>query len=126
MILLKLKYFYIVSILVLAVLAVVTVFRPIVKGEEYTEVRRDSLLRAGNEWIIQFDILNREGKEQRYCIEAMVSGKVYVEEILVLNKRTYTYIYHVPRGEVTDDEVNFAIFRGGEDVPVKKVSYHLR
>jgi hypothetical protein len=122
----RLKYLYIVSILLLAVLTLMTVFRPMVKGAEYTEVRRDSLLRTGNEWIIQFDIINHEGCEKNYNIEATVNGKEYNEGILVPDKRIFTYIYHIRQEDVSDENVDFAIYREGENVPVKQVSYHLR
>jgi hypothetical protein len=121
----KLKYLYIASILLLAILTIMTVFRPMVRGAEYTEVRRDSLLRTGNEWIIQFDIINHEGNEKRYSIKAIVNGREYDEEILVPDERIFTYIYHIRQEDITDENVEFAIYREDENVPVKQVSYHL-
>lgn len=121
----RLKLFYISSILILVMVAMFTVFRPMVKGAEFTEVRRDSLLKVDNEWIVQFDIMNHEGREQKYLIKAAVDGRLYSEDILVLDNRLFTYIYHICRDDVVGGDVSFAIYREGEDTPIKRVAYHL-
>lgn len=121
----RLKYLYISLILALVVLASLTVLRPMVKGAEYTEVRRDNLLKTANEWVIQFDIKNNEGRDQQYNLQATVNGNVHYESVLVLANRVFTYIYHVPQNGMTSDEVSFAVYRQGENVPIKQVSYRL-
>lgn len=122
----KLKLFYIASILTLVTLTGFIVFRPMVKGAEFTEVRRDSLLKTDDEWIVQFDIINCELKEQRYQIMATVNGRLYSEDILVLDNRVFTYIYHIVRDDITDGDVMFVIYRENESIPIKQVSYHLQ
>ncbi len=61
----RLRAIYIAALVVLGVLLAFTVFKPMAMGEKYRQVQREQLLQTENEWIIQFDIINREGKRHR-------------------------------------------------------------
>ena len=52
----------IVSLLILAVVIVLTVFRPMTAGEKYSEVSREQLLQTEDAYIIEFDIIKHEGE----------------------------------------------------------------
>ncbi len=102
--------------MILALLIVFTVFRPMAVGGKYSEVARESLLETKDEWIIQFDIVNREDKDTKYNIKVLVGGRQYNEEFLVQDGGVYAYIHHIPRSLA--GQVNIAIYKEGEDTPL--------
>ena len=55
------RVFYILSLVILAVLIAFTVFRPMASGDKYSEVQKEQLLETESKWIIQFAIY-REGE----------------------------------------------------------------
>lgn len=122
----RLRIAYIVALMVLGVLVVFTVFHPMATGGEYSEVQREQLLQAEDEWIIQFNIINHEGKDTNYTINVLVDGKRYNEEVRIPDGRIFTYIHHIPSDRVTDGEVSFVIYKEGESSPFEQVTYHLK
>ena len=72
----KLRIIHIASLVILGILLVFTVFRPIATGGKYSEVSRGQLLQTEAEYIIQFDIINREGEAKKYTIKAVVDDKL--------------------------------------------------
>ncbi|MFC1995389.1 hypothetical protein ACFLVM_00715 [Chloroflexota bacterium] len=123
---LKFRIIYAFLLVLLGVLAVFTVFRPMVSGEEYTEVLKDQLLQAEDEWILQFTLFNHEGEPQKYAINILVDGKQYTDDFLILDNRQYIYIGHIPRDTVSNDNVRVAIYKEGEYVPFKQGTYYLK
>jgi len=122
----KARIIYIASLIVLGVLIVFTVFKPMTVGEGYSEVQREQLLETGDQYIIQFDIINHEGKAQNYTITVVVDGKPYSQEILICDDRKFSYIQHVYHDRITEGIVCFTICKDGEETPFEKATYYLK
>ena len=123
---LKLRVFYGFSLMILALLLVFTVFKPMAAGGKFSEVARESLLETADEWIIQFDIVNREDKDTKYNIKVRVGDRQYSEEFLIQDGGKYSYIHHIPRSLISNGQVNLAIYKDGEDTPFEQGTYYLR
>lgn len=122
----KLRIFFVMSLVILAVLIVFTVFRPMATGGKYSEVSRESLLQTNQEWILQFDIVNHEGKDMRYIIDISVDGKLYRESCLINSGGLFTYIRQIRSSELTSGEVSIMIRKEGEDTPFEQKTYYLK
>lgn len=123
---LKLRPLYIGSLVVLGVLLALTFFRPMAGGgEHYSEVQRAQLLEREGEWIVEFDIINREGKDMSYIIEVIADGERYTETVLVRDKGMFTYIHHFYPERLTSNEVSVAVYKEGEINPVEQTTYFL-
>jgi len=122
----RVKILYIASLVVLVALIVFTVFRSMVVNAGYIEVQREQLVKADNEWIIQLDIINHEGKTQDYIIKAMVHGVQYSEDVSLMAARMFTYIRHIPQNIAGDGSVTLAIYKNGEAEPFRHVTYYLK
>jgi len=122
----KLRIVYILSLVILAVLIVFTVFKPMTASGKYSEIQREQLLEAKDEWIIQFDIANREGKDTKYTINVSVAGEQYNEEFLIRDGGIYTYIHHIPHNVVGTGEVGVTIYKEGENTPFEQTTYYLK
>ena len=125
----KLRIIYIVSLVILGVLLVFTVFRPMATGMEYSEVQRGSLLKTGDGWIIQFNLVNREGKQQKYNILVSIDdGKPYKTEALLKHDRIFTFIRRIPSHELSSEtgKATFTIYKEGETTPFEEVIYYLK
>lgn len=120
----KLRIVYVVSLVILAVLIAFTVFRPMVTGSRYSEVLKEQLLQTESEWIIQFDIINHEGRNQKYTIDIQVIDKSNTDSVLIRDGAKFSYIYHIRRDIITGGDC-FAIYREGEAIPFEQVTYHL-
>ena len=120
----KFRIFYIVSLVILGVLVVTTVFQPMASHAKYSEVQRAQLVKAGDEWILQFDILNHEGKDTDYTIDSTVSGKPYVQFVTVRDAGMFTYIQHIRPDELSERSLSFAVYKEGEDTPFEQAIYH--
>ena len=70
----RIRVIYIASLVIFGVLLVFTVFRPMASVEKYSTVSRESVIMGKDECIIQFDIINREGKDINYIIEWYTGG----------------------------------------------------
>lgn len=121
----RLKIVYILSLVILGLLIGFTVFRPMVAGKQYSEVQREQLLQAEDEWIIQFAIINHEGKDKNYTINVLIDGEQYSEAILVQDGGTFTYIHHIYPDRATKGEVSLAIYKEGEATPFEEAAYYL-
>ena len=122
----KLRIFYIASLVILGVLLVFTVFAPIAEGEKYSEVQRVQLLQAEDEWIIQFDIMNREGEDKSYTITVEIDGKQYSQRVLIGDDKSFTYIHHIYRERVTEGCATFTICKEGEAIPIEQATFYLK
>ena len=122
----KLRIIYIVSLVILAVLIGFAFFRPMATVSKYSEVQKEQLLETESEWIIQFAIINHEGKDQNYTINAMVGEKSYTDSVLIRDGRKFSYIQHIPRDMITDGDVSFAIYKEGEATPFEQATYYLK
>ena len=122
----KLRIIYIVSLVILVVLIAFTVFRPMIGGGEYSEVQKEQLLETESEWIIQFDIINHEERDQNYTINILVGEKSYTDSVLIREGAKFSYIYHFRPDLETDGDVSFAIYKEGEATPFEQATYHLK
>ncbi|MFC2013230.1 hypothetical protein ACFLUE_02970 [Chloroflexota bacterium] len=119
----KLKVFYIASLIILGVLVVFTVFQPMTDGERHSEVQRAQLLEQEDEWIVEFDIINNEGRDAGYAIQALSNDKQYNESVLIKDNGMFTYVHHFYPGSVAGGEVSFAVYREGETAPIEQTTY---
>ena len=122
----KIRIAYIASLVILAVLVAFTVFRPMATGGRYSEVQKEQLLQKESEWVIQFDIINHEGRDQEYTINALVGEKTFTESVLIRDGRRFSYMHHIRPDEITDGDVIFAIYKEGEATPFEQATYHLK
>lgn len=122
----KLRIIYIVSLVILVVLIAFTVFRPMATGDKYSEVQKEQLLETESEWIIQFDIINHEERDQNYTINILVGEKSYTDSVLIRDGAKFSYIYHFRPDLETDGDVSFAIYKEGEATPFEQATYHLK
>jgi len=124
----KLSVFYVISLLILGLFVIFAIFNPMVAGEKYTEIQRESLLKTDDGWATQINLINNEGKDQNYTIHASVNdGKKYEEDILVKDGRTYTFVYRVSSKDLTsvEDKVKLVVYKEGESSPVEETTYYL-
>jgi len=122
----KLRIIYIVSLVILAVLIGFAFFRPMATGGKYSEVQKEQLLETESEWIIQFVIINHEGRDQNYTINVLVGEKLYTESVLIRDGRRFSYIHHIRRDMITDGVVSFTIYKEGEATPFEQATYYLK
>lgn len=121
----RLRMVYIGLLVVLVVLATATVFRPMLAIGEDNEVQGLQLLQAEDEWVVQFDITNRDGKEARYEIEVLGRDGLHREPVLIRDGGKFSYIYRIPPDRVGEGTVTFSIYKNGADEPLKKVTCYL-
>ena len=121
----KLRIIYITSLVILAVLIAFTVFRPMAVGGKYSEIQKEQLLETESEWIIQFDIINHEGRDQKYTINVMVGEELDTDAVLIRDGAKFSYIPHIRRDMITDKGVSFAVYKEGEATPFEQVTYYL-
>ncbi|MFC1902463.1 hypothetical protein ACFLX4_00125 [Chloroflexota bacterium] len=122
----KLRIFYILSLVVLGVLVGFTVFKPMAVGGEYSEVQRKQLLETEDGWIIQFDIINHEGRDIDYIIEVSVDGEPSKITVTVRDESMFTYIKHIKPHMLTEGEVTFMVYGEDSKVPLEEGTYCLK
>ncbi len=122
----KLRLCYIFSLVVLGALLVSVFWSLPQKTEKYTEVSRESVIQQQDEWILQFDIINREGKDITYTINCRTGEGTSTKKVLVKDGRTYTHIHHVYRETVKEDEVTHIIYKEGEATPFEEATNYVR
>jgi hypothetical protein len=112
------------SLIVLAGLFVsIVYFLPLREG--YTETKRVHIIEAENEWILQYDIINREGGDIKYTIVVTVDGMVYTDSTVVKPGKTYTYIHHIYPQQLQEGKVDFALYQEGKTEPMEQATFHL-
>ena len=75
---------------------------------------------------VQYNIINLEGRDQNYTIDASVAGKTYSENVLVPSGREYVYIHHIQPNGLVGSEVTFTFYKEGELNPFKEATYYLK
>lgn len=121
----RLRIIYIASLVILGVLLVFT-FRPMTSGEKFSEVGRVQLLEIEDGWIVEFDIINREGKDTDYTINVSIDGKLYTERVWIVDGGVFTYIYHIFRHKLKGGDASFTVYKEGEPDPIEQVTYYLK
>lgn len=123
----KLRIIYVASLIILGVLVVFTVFRPMTSVEKFSEVARESIIQSEDEWIIQFDIINREGKDTNYIISWSTGGDIYSNKVVSIGSgRAFTNIHHVYPETVKGGKLHLTIYKEGESTPFEQATYYIR
>lgn len=122
----KLRILYIISLLILGVLVGFTIFRPMATGEKYSEVQREHLLQTEGGWIIQFDIINREGKDESYTTNMSVDGKQSTITVSIRDGGQYTYVRQIRSEMLSEGVVSYTIYKQGEEAPLEQATYYLK
>lgn len=123
---LRLRIVFIVSLGILGLLVVFTIFRPMATGEQYSEVVQESIIQLEDQWIIKFSIINRESKEVNYTINWSTGGKTYSQTIPIKNGRMFTHIHHVYPETVKEGQVNLTVYKEGETTPFEQSTYYIQ
>ena len=122
----RLKIVYILSLVALVALIGFTVFKPIAQDVKYSEVQREQLLETEDGWIIQFDIINHEGKDTEYTISVLVNDKPSTLTVSVKDEKAFTYIKHINSNKLTEGKVSFMVYKDGGTVPFEEGTYYLK
>ncbi|MFC1993903.1 hypothetical protein ACFLVI_01425 [Chloroflexota bacterium] len=115
----------ILSLAILALLLVFTVFRPMISGEKVSEIVQESIIKQDDRWIIQIGLANREGKTANFSISWSSGEYSYTEDVAIKDGRVFTYIHYVYPDRVTDGQVKLEIYKEGEDAPFEESIYHV-
>jgi len=122
----KLRIIYIALLIILGVLLVFTVFRPITSEEKFSALTWESTIQMEDEWIIQFDIINREDKDTEYIINWSTGGETYNSKVVLIKQgRTFTNIHHVYPETVKEGKVRLTIYKEGEATPFEDCTYYI-
>ena len=122
----KSRIFYIVSLVILGVLIGFTIVRPPINGREYSEVQREHVIQTEDEWIIQYDIINNEGKDTNYTITVTFDEKSYKQDVRIRDGKIFTYIHHLYPDRITEGCATFTICKESEDTPLEECTYYLK
>jgi hypothetical protein len=120
----RLKLIYIVSLVIIGVLTAFTVSQPLKESKAYREVQRVQLLETNDQHILEFEIMNHEGKDKNYTINALIDGQLYKEDVLIPDGSIFTYIYHIYPDKLTEKKVGFVIYKEGEVNPFEETTYY--
>ena len=122
----KLRIFYILSLVILGVFLVFTVFRPMVTGEEYSQVLREQLLEKEDQWVIELHILNHEGQDTNYTINVVSDEVLCTDTIPIRPGRVFKYIVHIYKDKLEEGKVSLTVCKEGEDTPFEQTNYYLK
>lgn len=122
----RLRIVFVISLVLLGILLVATVFRPMATGGKYSDVSRGQLLQTGEEYIVQFDIMNHEDEDKKYTVKVAIDDYRYSEDVLIPDGRTFTHIHHIYPSRITEGNISFTIHKEGEDTPFEEITYHLK
>jgi hypothetical protein len=120
-----LRLFYILSLVILGTLVIFTIFKPLTVGGEFSEVTRQALLQTEDEWILQFQVGNHEGRDVEYRINVLIGSDRFVDHFMVRDGGLYTYTHHISKKRAGGDWISCQIFREGENEPLVDTSYSL-
>ena len=120
----KFKVFYIISVLILGVLLVFTVFRPMAVDAKYSEVQRRQLLQMQDQWILQFDILNHKDEDATYTIYSTAGDRHHVQSVTIKAGGMFNYMQRIRPERLSERSLSFAVYKEGEDTPFEKATYH--
>ncbi|MFC1992420.1 hypothetical protein ACFLV3_01230 [Chloroflexota bacterium] len=122
----KLRIIFIASLTVLIAILAITLFRPIIQDEAYSELTRESIIKKKDEWIIQFDIFNREGKDIDYTIIWYTGDQIYRSSTMTVgNGRIGIYIHHFYPHTVEEGQLKLEIYKEGDSTPFEQSVYHV-
>lgn len=120
-----LRMFFMFSLIVLSLLLAASVFRPMGTGKRYSEVQKAQLLRSAEEWIIQYDVINRKGSVTSYTIVVSVDGQPSTMTFSLPDGQSFPYIKRIRQDMLTGGIVKFAVHEEGHADPVEETVYYL-
>ena len=120
----KLRLIFVLSLVILAGVFILALYL-IPAGEGLPESRRAQIINVGDEWILQYDIINNEKRDIKYTIYITIDGAIYTDSTVVKQGKTYTYIHHIYPQQLTAGQVTFALYEEGKAEPVEQVTYHI-
>ena len=122
----KLRIFYVMSLVILGVLLVFTVFRSMAAGVEYSQVLSEQLLEQEDQWVVELHLLNHESQDTTYTISVLVDGDLCTDTIPIQSGRVFKYIVHIYKDKLDKREVSLAIYKEGEATPFEQTTYYLK
>ena len=122
----KLRIVYILSLLILGVLVIFTVFRPMALGKEYSEVQRAQLLERADRWVIELHLVNHQENGVTYTINVLVGDELCTESIWLGQGELFKYNHHIPCDGCEAKNVSVTIYEPGDDTPLEQITYYLR
>ena len=122
----KLRMVFILLLVILGAMVVFTVLRPMATGREYSKVQGTQLLQAEDEWVIQFNIMNNEGKDTGYEIEVSHGNELYRAPVIIPDEGMFTYIHRIPYNTKGDRDITFTIYKDGDPEPLRQLNYYLK
>lgn len=120
----KLRLILVLSIVALAGVFITTIYL-IPSGQGYPESRRAQIIHSGNEWILQYDIINNENRDIGYTIHVTIDNTVYTDSTIVKPGKTYTYIHHIYPRQLTAGKVTVALYEEDKATPVEQATYYI-
>lgn len=121
------KKIYILSLVALGALLGLTFFQPLATGREYSAVQKEQMINTGDGWLIQFNLVNREGSDCSFTIcEAVDTEDSCQESVLIPPGGIYVYTHHLLSEDVSQATVCYTIYREQEEEPVEKLTYYLK
>ncbi len=122
----KLRIFFVLSLALLVVLLVVTVFRPMGSVAEYRQVQGGYILEKEDEWVIELHLRNYEAQDTSYTIDILVDGELITDTITIQPDRVFKYIVHIDKERLDAGEVYLTVYKEGEDTPFEQATFYLK
>ncbi len=122
----KFRIFYILSLVILGVLLVSTVFRPMAAGGEYSQVLRENILEKEDQWVIELHILNHEGRDANYVIDVAGDEPISTDTIPIRAGSVFKYIIHIYKDRLGSGKCSLTIYKRGEAAPIEQTTYYLK
>lgn len=117
---------FVVSLVILGALIISIIYMSLQRSEvKLSEVQRSLLVEAENESVIDFQLVNKEGKDTYYTLSISANGEPYTSTFLVKDGRVLGFRYHIYPEMSTGGQVTFAVYREGESVPIEKTTYYI-
>ena len=120
----KLRIAFVLSLLVLAGVFVLTLYF-VPSGQDYPEPRRAQIINAGDEWILQYDIINNGNRDIEYTISVTIDSRDYTDTTIVKQGKAYTYIHHIYPQQLTAGEVSLTVYEDAGPEPIEHATYHI-
>lgn len=120
----RLRSVFIISLIILAAIFISTMlFIP--SGQNLEESNRVQIIKGDEEWILQCDITNNQGRDINYVFSVVVDDVVHQDSTMVEQGQTYTFIHHIYPEQLVAGEVTFTLREKGKAEPIEQVAYNI-
>lgn len=120
----RLRSVFIISLVILAAIFISTMlFIP--SGQNLEESNRVQIIKGDEEWILQCDITNNQGRDINYVFSVVVDDVVHQDSTMVEQGQTYTFIHHIYPEQLVAGEVTFTLREKGKAEPIEQVVYNI-